>query len=66
MNSQTPWLKPPPFKKLPNIGSLGGGGGGTLKWGGGGVYVEIGGWGGGCHFLLLYSSIALTACVGKK
>ena len=33
MNSQTPWLKPPPFKKLPNIGSLGGGGG-TLKWGG--------------------------------
>ena len=45
MNSQTPWLKPPPFKNLPKIGSLGGGG--TLKWGGGGVYVEIGGWGGG-------------------
>ena len=37
MNSQTPWLKPPPFKNLPKIGSLGGGGGDFEM--GGGVFM---------------------------
>ena len=31
-----------------------------------GVNVEMGGGGGGVTFLLLYSSIAFTVCVGKK
>ena len=42
-----------------NFGRKGGGGWGvTLKRG---VHVEMG----GCHFLLLYSSIAFAVCGGK-